>query len=181
MNGELRPFRHANTFARAQTSGPQRLHIGPRGGHRSLMLALAWRMHPRYKVLYVLHTSRTDAALGRYESPDLGPAELEAFFRRFGDFFAQDARHDVWIGGSAPGELLVWDRHDIVYAYGPLDRFTEVLEEGGFREGWPGPPVPHLHLYNAEWDGAEREVLGAFPWRWSELRDGDVQRKGDGD
>ena len=173
--GQPLPFRHANTFAREQTSGSERVRIGPRDGHRALVCALAAELTPPYRVLYVLHTSRTDARLGRYESPILDAPALLGFFARFGAFLAGDARHDVWVLGDGEGEFVIWDRHDLVYAYGPIGRYVEVLEEGGLREGWPSWPVPHVHHYRAEWDAAERQMLAAFDWDYSQLRPSDVQ------
>jgi hypothetical protein len=69
VEGRLEPFHHANTFAREKTTGPERVRIGPRGGQRYLFGTLASLLGPPYKLLYLLHTSRTRAALGRYESP----------------------------------------------------------------------------------------------------------------
>jgi len=175
VGSELEPFHFANTFVREKTTGPERLRIGPRGGHRSLMEMLAACAEPPHKLLYLLHTTRTDASLGRYESPWLEPAELKAFLSRFGDFLAQDSRHDLWVLGAGTKGTIVWDRHDMMFAYGPLDRYIHVLESGGFREGWPTLPDPHVHHYHSEWDDAEREMLAYFQWRRTDLRPEDEQ------
>src|SRR5690242_3134710 len=94
VGGGLEPFNHRNTFAREQTTGPERVRIGPRGGQRYLFSTLAWVLGPPYKLLYVLHTSRTKAPLGRYESPWLDDEALTAFLDRFAQFIIEDARHD---------------------------------------------------------------------------------------
>jgi hypothetical protein len=175
VGGEVEPFRHANTFAREKTTGPERLRIGPRGGHAYLVEMLAQCAEPPYKLLYVLHTTRTGATLGRYESPWLELPELQDFFKRFGDFLAQDSRHDLWLLGAGTKGTIVWDRHDLVYAYGPLERYITLLEAGGFREGWPSWPVPHVHHYHEEWDDAERLMLKYFEWIRTDLRREDRQ------
>ena len=173
--GGWEPFHHANTFAREQTTGPERLRIGARGGHRLLFEKLAAEAGPPHKLLYVLHTTRTDAALGRYESPWLEGRDLKVFLDRFAEFIIRDSRHDLWVLCAATKGTIVWDRHDLMYAYGPLERFIILLEQGGFREGWPTPPVPHMHCYNEEWDDAEREMLAYFDWRRTDLRAEDLQ------
>ncbi|HEY2375205.1 MAG TPA: hypothetical protein VGH98_04465 [Gemmatimonadaceae bacterium] len=177
VSGKLETFHHANTFAREKTSGPERLRVGPRGGQRYLFEQLAACVGPPHKLLYVLHTTRTDAELGRYESPWLESGELSAFLNRFGDFVSQDSRHDLWVLCDAGGGTIVWDRHDLMYAYGPLERYTMLLESGGFREGWPTIPASHAHLYNAEWDDAERALLAHYEWRRTKLRPDDLQTR----
>jgi hypothetical protein len=173
--GRAEPFHHANTFAREQTTGPVRLRIGPRGGQRYLFEHLGDCLGPPYKLLYVLHTSRTEAPLGRYESPWLQHEELIAFLDRFARFIAEDSRHDLWLLGGGGTGTIVWDRHDLVYAYGPLDTYVRSLEAAGFREGWPSWPVPHAHLYHAEWDDFEREMLRAYEWTRTPLKPEDEQ------
>src|SRR5690242_2941594 len=176
VDGKLEAFHHANTFAREQTvGGPERVRIGPRGGQRYLVEHLASMLGPSYKLLYLLHTSRTHAPIGRYESPWLDDAELKAFLDRFAQFFTEDSRHDLWLlGGGGEGQI-VWDRHDIVFAYGPIAKYVTHLEAAGFREGWPMMPDVHAHCYNEEWDDAERAILDYLDWDRSDLQPGDEQ------
>ena len=176
VDGKLETFHHANTFAREKTTGgPERVRIGPRGGQRYLFEHLANILGPSYKLLYLLHTTHTNASLGRYQSPWLDEAQLKTFLDRFAQFITEDARHDLWmLGGSGEGQL-VWDRHDIVYAYGPIDKYVTHLEAAGFREGWPTAPDVHAHCYNEEWDDTERAILKYFDWERTDLRPEDEQ------
>jgi hypothetical protein len=128
-------------------------------------------------VLYVLHTSRTGARLARYESPVLEPDELRTFLARYGDFIAQDSRHDLWVAARGGAGTIVWDRHDLVYAYGPLDAYVSILEQGGLREGWPNTNLSHAHYYHAEWDDTERSILREFEWIVSPLHPEDLQTR----
>jgi len=41
---------------------------------------------------------------------------------------------------------LVLDRHDLIYAYGPLEQFRAVLKEGLLETQVDGPPYPHAHM-----------------------------------
>ena len=52
-----------------------------------------------FQLLYVLHTTRTGAELGRYESPELNSEAVRAFLDSFGRFLSEDARQDA--GGKA--------------------------------------------------------------------------------
>jgi len=77
------------------------------------------------------------------------------------------------------GGTLVLDRYNMVYAYGPLDRFERILRGGGIQlvAEWAAPAVPYPHAlhYHGEWDATEEEVLRAFEWRRTPLHTEDVQ------
>lgn len=170
------PFVYPDTYAREHLAGGgERLRIGLRDHHAAVLRQLAAVRPPPYKVLYVLHTSRTGAVLGRYESDALDGPGLERVLAEFGAFFAGDARHDVWLH-SAAGGTLVLDRYNLLYAYGPLGAYERVLRAGGVLPGRaPEVPRPHALHYHPEWDAAERAALGAFGWRITGLRPTDEQ------
>ena len=173
------PFEYGDTFVRETLSdGSVRLKVGVRSGHVGTLRALAAALEPPYRLLYILHTSPSGSPLGRYESPDLDGPEVESFIHRFGSFVAEDARHDVWVH-SESGATVVIDRYNMIYAYGPLDRFQEVLTKSGVLEvaGWAAPSVPYPHAlhYHPEWNAAERTLLSDLEWVRKPLRDVDVQ------
>jgi hypothetical protein len=129
-----------------------------------------------FQLLYVLHTTRTEADLGRYESPELDAEAVQAFLDSFGRFLSEDSRHDFWIRSHGDDATIVWDRHNLIYAYGPVDAFESVLRHLGLQAGAPPSiPDPHVHHYHPERDGDERAVLQAFDWHVKPLRDSDVQ------
>lgn len=65
---------------------------------------------------------------------------------------------------------IVLDRHNLIYAYGPVAAFEAVLRRIGVNPGGlPMIPDPHVHHYHAEWDESERSVLAALPWTWKPL------------
>jgi hypothetical protein len=176
VDGDWQAFRYPNTYSREHTTGADRLRIAPSGDHADLVLALASGFTSEFKILYVLHTPRGGSRPGRYESAAVGESQLAAFFKRFGAFFAGDGRHDIWVHAADDSSTIVWDRHDLLYAYGPLPDFEAVLERYELR---PGPavqiPSPHSHTYHAEWDAAERELVHVFDWRVTPLRETDQQ------
>jgi hypothetical protein len=174
-DGQWRSHTYSDSYAREQTTGPERLVIGCSGGHAALVGALAAELRPPYKILYVLHTPRGGSDPARYESPPLDGPDVEALLREFGVFWSEDARHDVWLHSGSDAATVVWDRHDIIYAYGPLVKFERVLGANGIQRGTPAlPPSPHAHHYHAEWDQAERALVGRG-WLMTPLRSGDEQ------
>ena len=162
------PFRYSNRFKTEKTTGPDRLCIGMDEAHISLLWKLAFSLPAPYYVLYVLHTSRCGTHLGRYQSPALDYHKLSGFIAEFCEFLTNDARHDVWIHSPDADATLVWDRHDLIYAYGPLESFRALLKELQEAEV-DGPPHPHVHMYHAEYDDAERKLLRYFAWSYSPL------------
>jgi hypothetical protein len=140
-----------------------------------LILNLAADLRAPFSILYVLHTPRGGSNYGRYESPALDRVLVTNFFQQFGEFIATDARHDVWLHSHPDDATLVWDRHDLIYAYGPLDAFEKVLEAIGFRLAEAVPiPSPHAHNYHEQWDSSERQLV-ALGWTASPLRPSDEQ------
>jgi hypothetical protein len=168
------PYRHAEIWAREETSGPDRLRIG--GGERpvTLIKVLATILAEPLYVLVVLSVPRGGGSAGRYESNALSQAELATFLADFEDLFMNDGRAELWIGSTTGEGLLVLDEHDLVYAYGLLDTFSAVLSARGFEHGLPGAPVPHEHHYNKELDDLERRLV-ARDWRRVLPLDGDAE------
>lgn len=169
----VKESRHRNTFETEQTTGPQRLNIGAEEAHVALLYQLLQPLTPPYLLLYALHTSRCDSELGRYQSPPLEWNDLNAFFAEYCEFLTADGRHDLWIHSRRPDATLVWDRHNVVYAYGPLEEFRKILTERDFVEGPVTVPRPHVHLFHPEFDEAERKMVRHFDWIRSPLLPGD--------
>ena len=70
------PFKYGNVFSREEVAGRERLKIGLPDGQDACVLALMDGLRAPFQLLFVLHTTRTGADLGRYESPKLTAAEL---------------------------------------------------------------------------------------------------------
>ena len=176
LHGEtITQFRYSNTFQIDRTTGPDRLRIGAEDAHLSWLWKLALPLSAPFFVLYVLHTSRCGNQLGRYESPAVAFDQVNAFMAEFGEFLTDDGRHDLWLHSPDSDATLVWDRHDLIYAYGPLEQFRAVLKEGFQQAEVDDLPFPHVHRYHAEYDEAERKILQHFQWSHSPLLEGDKQ------
>src|SRR6185503_15808462 len=153
----------------------QRLVAGVPGGNPEIFLRLACCLQPPYFLLYVLHTPRGEGQAGRYQSPKVSLAELKEFVSEFKTFLAQDARFDLWVHSPAEQATVVWDRHNQIFAYGPLARFESELRALGFSRGSPEVPVPHEHHYRGELDPFAERILKALKWSHSPLQPEDEQ------
>ena len=107
------------------------------------------------------------------QSDELSRAEVDALFAHFGDFWDSDGRHNVWVRSSDDG-MLVYDRHNLIYAYGPLPRFESALRKLGYTTTASVTlNFVHQHSYHQEFDDLERQLTTRFGNRRSELREGD--------
>jgi len=172
--GETVRYAHPDVFL-ASDEPRDRLIIAPSANHVSLIFDLArcWQID-EYWLLYVLLTGHEGRDRGRYESPALSSSdELKDFLTRFGPFLEQDGRHALWIGSSAGEGTLVYDQHDVIFAYGPTHAYREVLARRGFAEHDFQYPDPHVHCYYAEFDAVEDELFALWEWEQFPLQDDD--------
>lgn len=161
-------------------AGTSRLVVGVPHGNAEIVKSLVSSLEPPYFLLYVLHTPRGEGKPGRYQSPGLSREQLYEFISEFGPFLSGDARFDLWARSPSENATVVWDRHNLLFAYGPLDRYTAVLHSLGFVQGTaPKVPEPHAHHYRHELDEDARKLLSVFEWSWSPLRPEDEQLTGD--
>ena len=166
---------YGDVFFRQPCGGSQRLVIGPSGAHVELLDELASTFPTeRYYVLYVLLLSHAGREPGRYQSPLFeSHEELQLFIWTFQEFFEGDGRHHVWIGTPDSGDLLVYDHHDVIFAYGDLDAFEQVLVGRGFRETEFWFPSPHSHSFDPANVRTEDELMGHLDWGRFDLQPGD--------
>jgi hypothetical protein len=147
----------------------QRIAATAPSGEPDIFLKLVSVLEEPYFLLYILHTPRGEAPAGRYQSPKLNLSELGAVVSKFKNFLAQDARFDLWAYSPSEKATVVWERHNLIYAYGPLERFATQLSCLGFSPGSPQIPAPHSHNYHAELDQQAKEFIKAFEWSFSQL------------
>ena len=170
------PFDYGNTLMREGVPGRERLCLGVSHDQDRYVLGLAGALTGRCQILYILHTTRTGAQLGRYESPEMELEDVRRFFARFGRYFSEDSRHDVWLHSVDDDATMVLDRHNLIYAYGPIDEFERLLLKAGIRNA-PVPQIQeHVHNYHPEWDEHEKAILETIEWTVGPLQKADVQR-----
>ena len=172
VQGEWVEYSHAAVFERqTMNDGSLRLKVGVPAGDIEVPRQLTRCMEPPYQMLYVLHTSRGEGDMGRYQSPPIERAEFDAFLSRYQAYLRADGRFALWV--HTPQAMLVWDHHNLLYAYGPLPAFEDALRSMGFAPGRLSIPVPHQHSDRPECDADAAAVLAHFDWRHSELQPGD--------
>jgi hypothetical protein len=153
--GVDRPYQYGNFWARQKTSGPNRLVIATSTRHADLLFQLATVMNEPYGLLYVLQVPRNDIhAEGRYQNPEpISRVELGSFLQKFGDFLENEGRHHLWIMSIDKSANLVYDRHNVFYAYGPLELFEGILFRNNVQKTDEVLfPDPHVHHYNPQLD-----------------------------
>jgi hypothetical protein len=132
-------------------------------------------LSPPFFVLYILHTPRGEGQPGRYQSPEVDFDVLRGFIATYSTFLGSDARFDLWVYSIPEKATLVWDRHNRLYAYGPLERMSAKLSALDFSRQYPDIPGPHAHHYRDEFDADATKLLAAFPWTMTSLRPEDEQ------
>ena len=156
-------------------SGTERLAIGLPRSATMTFRCLAEVMTEPFFVLYVLHTPRGEGEPGRYQSEEISKTQLDKFLERFERYLAGDARHDVWVRSVSNGDLIVWDRHNNIFAYGDLPRFVKRLSELGFKDQEPPKLGVHQHYYRQELDSEAADLLSVFDWHRTPLLAEDAQ------
>jgi len=172
LDNEDVPFTYSNLWERQRTSGLDRLVIAPERDHLALLVRLAGLWSSDFYLLYVLLVSRLGNPEGRYQAPTtLAEDQLGVFIERFRSYLEQDGRHHLWVASAAaPENTLVYDQHNVIYAYGDLDRYVEVVQQSGFHEGTVRFPDPHTHHYHGEYDADEAALLQYWAWQRTPLK-----------
>jgi hypothetical protein len=168
-------YEYANNWAKEKTSGPERLVIAPRGHCIGLLQKLAACLEEPFLLLYVLIVPRGEGKAGRYQSEfSYSAIQLDEFLTSYEEFFEQDARQNLWIRSTSGSGLLVYDRHNLIYAYGPLEQFIAILRSAGLLESDKvHMPFPHAHNYHEEFDSHAKRLLTEEAWIMLPLRAGD--------
>ena len=169
-----RSYKYPNVFAVEKTTGPERLVIAPSSHHVSLLLDLMQMMFEPFRILYVLVFPGGGEA-GRYQVANpVGWNEAEGFLTRFEDFFENDGRHHIRVSSVGTSDLLVYDNHNVIYAYGELQEFNRILVKRGLEKVDAVEfPSPHRHMCNAAYDQAQQEVLRYWEWKQLPLQESD--------
>jgi hypothetical protein len=175
---EDREWTYGNVWATEETTGGgTRLVIAPAQGQTGILAALLKDMPGAFWVLYVLVISRGRGEPGRYQSPE---AQTESavgkFLYEFSDFLENDARHNLWIASESGPEMLIYDRHNVIYAYGPSASWKLALAAKGFSEvSAIRFPSPHSHHYHQSLDSEEDRLLGYWDWHRTPLKSSDEE------
>ena len=149
--------------------------VGLPSGGSSLFLEMLNLLSEPIFILYVLHTSRGEGEVGRYQSPLLQKAEVESFVNRYLNYLSSDSRFDIWLHSPNEKITIVWERHNLIYIYGQSNKYLELLKSNGFCAGNPNMNFPHQHYYRSEFDAQAKAILSEYSWSFSSLKEADLQ------
>lgn len=174
---EDQPSVYANVWAHENLSGTERLIIAPRADHIGLLNNLLDAVPEPMSLLYVLVVPRGKGEAGRYQSPGpLSREDVTKFLLDFGYFLERDGRQNLWIRSDSGAAMLVYDRHNLIYAYGHFPEFVPILMRQGLTEVQPESivvPDPHSHRYHPVFDSDAEWLLDSLEWQRSPLREQD--------
>lgn len=172
--GEGVAWNYTPSYARQVVGGVERLVIAPGREPVQLLRELLPLLPEPLWVLYVLVKPRSEQPAGRYQSAQpRSREEILLLLDRFEAYFAKDGRHSLWLAAPPAGQL-VFDRHEVIYAYGPIAEFVAQLKAKAFVQTETiRVPVPHSHHYHEELEANEKAILGHWEWVVSELQEMD--------
>jgi len=163
---------YGNIFELEQRDQFDRLVIGATSDHIDLITRMTEELIPPFFILYVLVFPRLGNKEGRYQSPLIPSREiLIGFLRHFREYFEMDGRHHIWIGTINNNGKLVYDHHNLIFAYGPVMKWKNELINKGFKEEKISCPSPHTHYFTFKYDQYEDEILNYWEWGYFELMD----------
>ncbi|WP_147320945.1 hypothetical protein [Hymenobacter lapidiphilus] len=159
-------YDYGNIYQLEETEKFTRLKIGASVNQMQLMLELSSCLDAPYFCLYVLVTPRDGSfEAGRYQSPPIENREvLVNFLLKFKEPLETDGRHHIWIGNADNEGLIIYDKHNVIYAYGPIDKYLSILHAYGREQEVFDIPYPHGHFFQSENDEALRNLLTYWDW-----------------
>lgn len=175
VDGKYREHSFPAVFSESTAGGVTRIHAGLPAGSLTAFEALVAQLEAPLLLLYVLHTPRCEALAGRYQSEEISREQFVSLAHRFTAFFCSDSRFDLWVYSPSERATVVLDRHNQMFAYGPLGRYAGALRAIGYEPGEICVDFPHIHQYMPEFDADAKELLASLAWTHSELRPEDEQ------
>ena len=152
----------------------RRLTIAASINQVELILKLVDTLTPPFFILYVLVVSRLDNERGRYQSPLIETKEeLKHFLLEYKQYFETDGRHHLWVCTLDNSGRLIYDQHNVIFAYGQIEKYLTILDKEGFKEKRFSFPDPHAHAFNQINDKFEESILEYWGWSIYPLEDSD--------
>jgi len=168
-------YDYGNVYETDILESTQRLIIGTSSNQVDQILKLAETIEPPFYILYVLIINRLGHQEGRYLSPPIQTRqELEYFLTEYRAYFETDGRHSIWVGALDNSAKLIYDQHNVIFAYGMIENYLAVLKTFGFRSKKFTLPKPHSHSYHSDNDKYEDKILEHWDWEYNPLEESDV-------
>ena len=168
------PHNFGNLYDIERTTSCDRLVIAPDSNQVDLLTKLTNHLTPSFYLLYVLLVSRLGYESGRYQSPLFETHEMVlAFLKKYQEYIETDGRFHLWVGTVNHSGTLVFDHHNVIFAYGQTDKYIKVLKQEGFRKHRICFPSPHTHNYYPDNDKYEDSITQECDWKHFPLMEGD--------
>ena len=150
------PVTLPNTFCRETERGVERIAVAPATRPLKVLGSLLEPLEGPFRFVYCLLTGSEAWKAGYYSVPtDLERKEVETVLEEFEDFFERDGRHTLWIASPREKATLIYDEHNLIFGYGPLDSWMSQLQSSNLQPGQVSVPFPHTHHRH---DGLESEL-----------------------
>ncbi len=171
-----KPYDYGQVYMLESYPAYSRLKIGASTNATELLLRLSDCMSPPFFCLYVLVFGPSESQPGRYQSPLLTEREeLVDFLLEYKHLFESDGRHHIWVSAPEANTTLVYDKHNVIYAYGMLVEFAARLQALGYVEADFDFPYPHAHNYPSESYGKVEDLLRYWDWQHFPLQEMDEE------
>ena len=155
-------------------NGTKCLRITSSESLSDLMVKLGALVRGNWYVLYTLLASHAGNRPGRYQGIEIqNYNSVLALFEKYKCYFDGDGRHNIWLGSTANNDLLVYDKHNIIYAYGPVEVFVGRIRSYGYCEGVIKIPTLHTHHYHSGNVKHEMGIMNEWNWKWCDLAESD--------
>ncbi|KRB12429.1 hypothetical protein [Rhizobacter sp. Root16D2] len=175
VEGRYREHSFPAVFNESTAGTIPRVQAGLPAGGLEPFQVLVSQLEAPLLLLHVLHTPRGEALAGRHQSREISHLEFTDLVGRFTAFLCSDSRFDLWVYSPSERATVVLDRHNQLFAYGPLARFLSALRSIGYEQGEIDVDFPHVHQYMPEFDGDSIELLSTLDWSRTDLRPEDEQ------
>lgn len=168
---------HSNCYKQVAIDTPYpRVVFATKDGYIKLIKECLRIMPEPFSVMYVLIRPIVGVDVGRYMSEEpFSRKEMDAFLDEYGHFFEHDGRHHIYFISDDPGTFLVYDHHDMIYAYGQQENFLNLLRNKNYLEEEPIVENPHYHGFNHDHRVDERHLLASREWTRYDLERADDQ------
>lgn len=151
----------------------QRIAVAPIKKQIDLMMDILKSFEPPLWCLYVLVVPKNENEAGRYQCPyPMSYEEISEFANKYKNLLETDGRHHLWLGSAKTKQLMVYDRHNIIYVYDDINKMAKYLKSKGFNENKISIPFPHVHFYQDN-DINETDILKHWEWIRTPLREQD--------
>jgi hypothetical protein len=163
------PHVYGNLWMRQKVGDVERLALAPDQGACRLITALTRRLDEPFGLLYIVLYPHFGHKRGRYQSKQpLSRVQTEKFFRDYAEFFELDGRHNIWVVSMDKQfntlAQIIYDHHNIIYAYGPLDAFAAAAAAHGLTEGPIVVPRDHRHQFSEQFNRDESNLIDEREW-----------------